>query len=515
MSDLEDEENDAVTVVESINVNKREGSEDAEERAVEARETAEKAETAQKEKVKDALSHVTVVVNDAKNSGDEDKAKPKEPSKFDLAMADVMLHGDEGGDGGDGGGAGVQAAGGELPEEEDQSVFGAMEPPQTFVFAPSMRAPSTLGSSPTEIASAATQTSVLHRRGPCSVRDEYALAGGNGGNSMWRAVTWVDQERRDGVQYLLHYDMGTAKVRVAKFFASASVPKPAPQYERTDDVLDVQRKFGPPGAAAVCLFAARDKMMVPGGNRASKGKRLTPQHQFAMPLLVRGPDNGWWNVMMPVIVTHAGGVRDLLRAWGGASCMEDAADIAAHLPKPARLSIVPPKRIGQQPASISRCASSTTVAHRRDGKSVKDDYAKVDARTVVRSITWNAGSESVQYIVRLDLVEATTHVAKFYVSPEPKGGVLLDWEEEMPLAEAHDRFGAPGAAASVLFGDVSAQEDERNTALQMGGGRGGGGGGGPTAVPSCAAQIGKTRVPMAFAVSKRNIVPSGAGLIKA
>lgn len=466
-----------------------------------------------------AQSNITVVVNAphdkepdtaaAKGDDQGEKTEQKAPSKLDIAMEDIMVHGGE---------DVPQEAGGDAADQT--SVFGEVVAapaagPTTsapmFVFAPSVVAPMTLGAAPKEIGEAATQTSVLHQRGPCSVRDEYASTA----EKMWRAITWVDQDKREGVQYLLQYDTATGKVRVAKFFASAAMPKPAPQYERTDDVLDVQRKFGPPGAAAVCLFAARDALLLRQAlQRKSAFATRAPlkqEHQFAMPLLVRGPDNGWWNVMMPVIVTHSGGVRDLLRAWGGASCMEDAADVAAHLPKPTRVSIAPPKRIGQQPASISRSASSTTVAHKREGKAVKDDYAKVDARTVVRSITWNAGQESVQYIVRLDLVEATTHVAKFYVSPEPQGGVQLDWEEEMPLAEAHDRFGAPGAAASVLFGDIGCKEDA-NLQLQTGGG-------GPTAVPSCAAQIGKTRVPMAFAVSKRNIVPSGggasAGLIKA
>lgn len=437
----------------------------------------------------------------------EDKKEEKGPSKLDVAMEDIMLHGGEeeeppqptkedsvfGGDD-------IGFAASQAPQQQNDDLMVGPGNRATFVFAPSILSPTNLGTAPKQIADAQTQTSVLHRRGPLSVRDEYAFENNNN-NQMWRSITWVDQDRREGVQYVVCYDTATGKCRVAKFSASAALPKLAPQYERTDDVLDVQRKFGPPGAAALCLFAARERVLM-----AKAQRRPKPQHQFAMPLLVRGPDNGWWNVMMPVIVTHSGGVRDLLRAWGGASCMDETADVAAHLPKPAYVAIVPPKRIGQQPASIARSATSTTVGHRREGKVVKDDYAKTDARTVVRSITWNAGGqESVQYIVRLDLIEATAHVAKFYV--DPNAGVKLDWEEEMPLVEAHDRFGAPGAAASVLFGDNNAQKDANDTmSLQLEGRVG------PTAVPSCAAQVGKTRVPMAFAVSKRNIAPTAKAI---
>lgn len=338
--------------------------------------------------------------------------------------------------------------------------------PEPVLRTPDLRMPTLVqaGAAPTEITGARVRTSVVHHRGANCVRDEYARADG----AAYRSVAHIDAAQQRAVHHLIVYAEGMDGVcAVSQYTASADSPMPTLASTRTNVTrAEIHDQFGEPGAAAARLLVCP---------RTEVTGEPAPSPTFSVPIVFRTPgsDGGaMCCVALPVTVE----TDPVVRAWGGvanAATMlalanrnhkgtNSHADADADARADARANIgrdlSAPKRVGQLPASIGRAHARTSVAHTRDGESVRDDYAMVRPNVLVRSIVWSSGrdgGEAAQYILWADLLRTSVHLRKFYKRQGDNAcACAMEYEETLPLFDAHARFGPPGAAASKLFAET-------------------------------------------------------------
>lgn len=313
-----------------------------------------------------------------------------------------------------------------------------------------VRMPRKIGDTPDSIGKAPTFTQVLHQCRGNHIRDEYALENGN--LVMHRSITWLDPSKTEAVQYLITYDLAAGKCRVTKLFATPANPTPKLEYERLAEPQSaVDAKFGSPGAAAQRLAAAAcgDASAAGGDGAVAVAGGVGGDRVWGVPLMVRGADGqSMWRVVLPVQLVYAGDADEACKAWG---FVGDVRAVATTVPRrTAFLLDTPPSALGVIPPPIADAAVSTSVFHRRDGMMVRDDYASVDPRTLLRSIVMRTNQALMQYLMQADFVDGIVHIVKWFAQPQTNQ-IARDYEEDQRLDEAHVAFGAPGTAAAELF----------------------------------------------------------------